>query len=229
MLTDATDSSIANDGQNSASFETATDAISKLRIAPSEQSEASEMPVPVPGRTILCPVNDDDISAAAVKWAVKNIYRDRRDTIHLLKILPPAHWSFTYAYAPPPTRERLDKTEIKQFVRDEAKRAIQVRFGRDLAIRKVPYVIDLTTGQSSNVAIGELICAISEAVQASVICMATHNRGAMRRFFVGSVANYCLRNSKVPVVMIRPEEGTVLNRSHHRVLIQKSGGWTIAP
>ena len=35
----------------------------------------------------------------------------------------------------------------------------------------------------------------------------------MARFFVGSVANYCLRNATMPVVMVRPGERAKTRRS----------------
>ena len=63
---------------------------------------------------------------------------------------------------------------------------------------------------------------IAEAIDADVIVMATHNRGALARFFVGSVANFCLRNATMPVVLLRPGEYALdRKRSHHRVLIDR--------
>ena len=77
-------------------------------------------------------------------------------------------------------------------------------------------------GSQGNIAIGELICAVAEAVKADLICMATHNRNAFTRLFVGSVANFCLRNATMPVVLLRPGEYALdRKRSHHRVLIDR--------
>ena len=80
-------------------------------------------------------------------------------------------------------------------------------------MRGTPYVLDITTGGRGNVAIGELICAVAEAVDADAVCMSTHDRGPLARFFVGSVANYCLRNATMPVVMVRPGELAKTRRS----------------
>ena len=70
---------------------------------------------------------------------------------------------------------------------------------------------------------GELATADElKAIDADVIGMATHNRGALARFFVGSVANFCLRNATMPVVLLRPGEYALdRKRSHHRVLIDR--------
>ena len=200
----------------------ASDAMSKLRVSEESESESRRNG----GRVILCPVCDDEWSADAVEWAVENIYRDERDTIHLLQILADHDGALEYAYmTPTPTRAAVEKLEDetrekKRLDRVKAKHFIQSRFGRDLARRKVPYVIDLTTGAQRNVAIGDLICAVAAAIRANCIVMSTHNRNAFTQFFVGSVANYCLRNATVPVVMIRPGERT--QRAYRRrVLIEK--------
>ena len=44
-------------------------------------------------------------------------------------------------------------------------------------------------------------------------CSRTRDRGPVARFFVGSVANYCLRNATMPVVMVRPGERAKTRRS----------------
>ena len=106
--------------------------------------------------------------------------------------------------------------------RARAKHFINAKFGRMLRASETPYLVDLTCGSQGNVAIGELITAVAEAIDADVIVMATHNRGALARFFVGSVANFCLRNATMPVVLLRPGEYALdRKRSHHRVLIDR--------
>ena len=130
-----------------------------------------------------------------------------------------------------PSAEYFDRLEtdmhaLRAHDRAEAKKFIHTRFGEGLAKRGVPYLIDLTYGAQRNTSIGEIICAIAEAIKADVICMATHGRGAMARFFVGSVANYCLRNATVPVLLLRPGEHSKSSSSrskagYYRVLIDE--------
>jgi len=85
----ATDSSqIAN---ASDSIEETSDAMSKLRMADLPPGHHR-------GRTILCPVVDDDASSAAVEWALDNVWRDKQDTIHLLCILPTRYENTGYVY-----------------------------------------------------------------------------------------------------------------------------------
>lgn len=202
------------------------------------------------GRVILCPVVDDEHSTNAVDWAVEHVYRDRNDTIHLLYICPDFTANVGYMYpvrtavaraAYPmafptsaltsqqlmgaPTQDYYDQLhaetqERKRLERVKAKHWIAARFGRKLARLGVPFLIDLTSGARGNIAIGELLCAVAAAVHADMIVMSTHNRNAVARFFVGSVANYCLRNATVPVVMIRPGEYSSHASSARRVRVQ---------
>jgi len=209
-----------------------TEAMSKLRVGADESFVRNRR-----GRVILCPVIDDDNSSLAVDWAVENIYRDKSDTIHLLYICKSQfdnvgymypvraaanRAAYPFAYPSPltnpqmmgvPTQEYFDTLhaetqERKRLERVKAKHWIANRFGRKLARLGVPFLIDLTSGAQGNIAVGELLCAVAAAVHADVIVMSTHNRNAVAKFFVGSVANYCLRNATMPVVMIRPGEAS---------------------
>jgi nucleotide-binding universal stress UspA family protein len=55
--------------------------------------------------------------------------------------------------------------------------------------------------------------ALAEYIQSSgvdLVVMATHGRGAMSRFWLGSVADYLLRHLEIPLLLIRPLEGRPL-------------------
>lgn len=51
--------------------------------------------------------------------------------------------------------------------------------------------------------IGHNICKKAEEVDAACVIMASHNRGSIHEFFLGSVTSYCLHNSKRPLLVIR--------------------------
>lgn len=65
--------------------------------------------------------------------------------------------------------------------------------------------------------------ALAEYVQSSgvdLVVMATHGRGAMSRFWLGSVADYLLRHLDIPLLLIRPVEGREpAPFDPHRVLV----------
>ena len=56
--------------------------------------------------------------------------------------------------------------------------------------------------------------AIVKAVQRSrpdLIVMSTHGRGTLSRFWLGSVADYVIRHTSVPVLLVKPSEGSALS------------------
>src|SRR6202041_168770 len=55
----------------------------------------------------------------------------------------------------------------------------------------------------------DVICAQAEAVGADLVVMTTHGRGPLGRFWLGSVADELVRESPVPVLLIRPTEDIV--------------------
>jgi nucleotide-binding universal stress UspA family protein len=47
----------------------------------------------------------------------------------------------------------------------------------------------------------------AEELGMDMVVMATHGRGGVRRAWLGSVADYLIRNLKIPVLLVRPREG----------------------
>ncbi len=64
------------------------------------------------------------------------------------------------------------------------------RIGRTLRVGSVP---------------GELEAYVRE-VEPDLLVMATHGRGPLSRFWLGSVADYMIRHASCPVLLVRPEE-----------------------
>lgn len=54
-------------------------------------------------------------------------------------------------------------------------------------------------------AVAEAIVSLAESAQADLIAMSTHGRTGIQRLFLGSVANRVVQMSKVPVLLIRPQ------------------------
>ena len=51
--------------------------------------------------------------------------------------------------------------------------------------------------------VAETILEVAEEVQADIIAMSTHGRTGAARWLLGSIAERVVRNSKIPVLMIR--------------------------
>ncbi len=50
---------------------------------------------------------------------------------------------------------------------------------------------------------GHIICQKAAELRASAVVMGTHNKGAVKEFFMGSVSHYIMQNCKCPVVVVR--------------------------
>ncbi|MGI5912169.1 MAG: universal stress protein [Syntrophomonadaceae bacterium] len=50
---------------------------------------------------------------------------------------------------------------------------------------------------------GEVISQIAEELKVDLIVMGSHNRGALGRFLMGSVSNYVLQNTYIPVLIVK--------------------------
>ena len=65
---------------------------------------------------------------------------------------------------------------------------------------------EVTTALHSGHVVETLIDAV-RAVDADLVVMATHGRGALSRAWLGSAADGFMRRAQVPVLFVRPEEG----------------------
>jgi nucleotide-binding universal stress UspA family protein len=55
---------------------------------------------------------------------------------------------------------------------------------------------------------GDMIVAAAEAEHADMVLVGSHGRGAVGRFFLGSVSEHVVRNAPCPVLVVRPRDGT---------------------
>jgi nucleotide-binding universal stress UspA family protein len=52
---------------------------------------------------------------------------------------------------------------------------------------------------------GPALCEEADRIEADLVVMATHGRGAMGRLWLGSVADYMVRHLSVPVLLVHPD------------------------
>jgi structural maintenance of chromosome 2 len=51
--------------------------------------------------------------------------------------------------------------------------------------QQIPYQVEIVRGCVDNDSIGALLCRRAEQLNAGVVLMAKHNRGAIKEFFIG--------------------------------------------
>jgi nucleotide-binding universal stress UspA family protein len=129
---------------------------------------------------ILCPVDFDQNSAAALRYASE--LAEPESVLYLLHSVP-VEWPEFEHY--PPTTE-LAQESLKNFAREQlteqTKRELIVRAG-DPAVT---------------------IVHTADEIGADLIIMATHAHKGLVRMVLGSVAERVLREAKCPVLTLRP-------------------------
>ncbi len=140
-----------------------------------------------PYKTILCPLDFDENSLAALDQAVE-IARHFGSSLILLHVLPLV---LSLGEVPPPAALYEDQEKAAQ-----AKLA-------DIAKQKLAGL-----KYELHVYIGDVIASILNAQskhQSDLLVMATHGRRGLARMFLGSTAEAVVRKASCPVLTIREE------------------------
>jgi len=141
-----------------------------------------------PYKTILCPVDFDENSQAAVAHA-RRLAIDMEATLHLLHVLPIL----------PLLSDRGAVGGIDQDAEAEARRRLK-EIARRLSRTRCE--IHTRIGFVSDVPKNILVAA--RELGADLIVMATHGRSVLKHLFFGSVAEAVVRNAVCPVLTLRP-------------------------
>jgi universal stress protein A len=140
-----------------------------------------------PYKTILCPVDFDDNSQAAVAHA-RRLAIDMGATIHLLHVLPIL----------PLLADQAATGGIDEAAETDARRRLK-EIARRLRTRhevhtRIAFVSEVPKG----------ILTTARKLGADLIVMATHGRTGVRHLVFGSVAEAVVRNAVCPVLTLRP-------------------------
>jgi len=137
-------------------------------------------------KKILCPVDFDDNSIAALDYAC-DLALESDATLYVMNVvfLPLATPGFPLEPRPVVSEE-------------PSKRALE-NLAHERLQGKVRYELLTRIGNPA-----ELINQTAEELDVDVIVMATHGRTGVGRFFLGSVAEHLVRGAKRPVLTIRP-------------------------
>jgi len=141
-----------------------------------------------PYRIILCPVDFDDNSMAALAHA-RRLAIDMGATIHLLHVLPilPMLADHGVAVGVDEAAEQQAQRQLKDLVRRRLTRTPAEIHTRIAFVSEVP----------------KNILAFARELAADLIVMATHGRGALGHLIFGSVTEAVVRNAVCPVLTLR--------------------------
>jgi nucleotide-binding universal stress UspA family protein len=140
-------------------------------------------------RKILVPLDGTGFAEHALPLA-RSIARRSGAELHLVAVVPPER-GLLFA-----TAER----NVEAGGRQEAYLAsIRERLGTD-----VPVSTAILEGD-----IVPCLCAYAASRDVELMVIATHGRGALARFWLGSVADEVIRHAHLPILLVHPEEGEV--------------------
>ncbi|HZO82282.1 MAG TPA: universal stress protein [Candidatus Binataceae bacterium] len=140
-----------------------------------------------PYRVILCPVEFDETSLAALRHA-RALADAAGATLHLLHVVPII-----------PT-----VSEVVSDLEPGGEASAQQRL-RDLAERELPGAkFELHTRVALSSDIARHILAAARELDADLIVIATHGRSGLAHFLLGSVTEAVVRNASCPVLTVRP-------------------------
>lgn len=141
---------------------------------------------------ILVPIDGSEPSKQALNEAIK-LARPLNSSLRLLNVVDV--WSLMTSEA----------TAASYGVLFEAMRTEGERYLKEAAelVRLAGIAADTVLVETPDVQVGECIVRQAGAYQAELIICGTHGRRGLRRLLMGSDAEYVVRHSPVPVLLVR--------------------------
>src|ERR1043166_2445038 len=143
---------------------------------------------------IVVPIDGSRFAEAALTYAVE-LARSAKAKLHLVLAHEPAAVLVGAGEGPP-------TIDLDEGIR-QRERAYLAETAGDL-LRAGSFVeFRAPEGEAGPAIVDEV-----RRLGADLVVMATHGRGAVGRLWLGSVADYCVRNLSVPVLLIHPQDET---------------------
>jgi nucleotide-binding universal stress UspA family protein len=151
-------------------------------------------------RVLLIAVDDSEDSQKAFNWAISNIYREG-DQVHIVHVVPRLAFAAQYGVPPvdfvPAAESNTYETAVQR-----AEQFIIDRFVKAMPPSVRAPVVHIIKSEVDTESVGHVLCKKADELEAVAIVMASHNKGRMAEFFLGSVTNYCTHHSHRPVVIV---------------------------
>lgn len=172
-------------------------AIADSSPTPTPQATEDRQDAPEQGskRSILVAVDNSEASERACKWAADNLARPG-DTIHLMHVVEqplPGSMIGADLLGPVYTDPDADQKEV-----DRARRFINSQFVP--LLQDIPHKVEVLPYCGIP---GQALCERGKDLNADALVMASHNKGLISRFLLGSTSDYCSKHSSQPVVITR--------------------------
>ncbi|KAJ1944301.1 hypothetical protein FBU59_002640 [Linderina macrospora] len=155
-------------------------------------------------RAIIIAIDEGSNSDTVVDWAADRLLRRRKDLVVLVNVQPESKsWksqNIRSSLAPPFSRMAKPAQPDTITIDTEAKeRCREILTPYAERLQKDGFVVKgiCLIGNPK-----EVLVASSNIKKPTMIVMGTHGRGSVKRFLMGSVAEYVLHHSTIPVVIV---------------------------
>ncbi|XP_058755982.1 universal stress protein PHOS34-like [Vicia villosa] len=151
-------------------------------------------------RKIMVAVDESEESMYALSWSISNLISDTNNNskLVLLYVKPPSAVysldSAGYIFS----SETIDALErySTQLAKSVMKRAEAICRNFDATNINIEKVVG--TGEAKSV-----ICNAAKKLEVDTLVMGSHGYGFIKRTLLGSVSDYCAKNAKCPVVIVK--------------------------
>lgn len=168
------------------------------------------MASPNQGRHIVLAVDLSAESFLAVQWAVDEFCRaaDTLHLVHVARIMSPQytiqHGYSGSSYSIPDVGPPIDERAYVEHVKEQFKARFTSRMDARGMAHQLHLYVDSKEAPASDV--GAIIFKVAAETAACLVVLAAHNKAkeiGWDSLFIGSVAEYAVKNAKVPVMVVR--------------------------
>mmetsp|Transcript_7020 Transcript_7020/g.18002 ORF Transcript_7020/g.18002 Transcript_7020/m.18002 type:complete len:415 (-) Transcript_7020:187-1431(-) len=149
------------------------------------------------GRNLAVAIDNSSLSEKSLKWTLDNVYR-AGDTVHVMHVVPPLGGAAAVA-------DGFGDSSI------DVDDGVSEKYRAMLDVAQVKYEIDLIQEHfldsiiADDVRMGTALVSKAEDLDASMLVMASHSKGGMDEFLIGSVSSYVTRHANdIPVIVLHP-------------------------
>ncbi|XP_078153559.1 adenine nucleotide alpha hydrolases-like superfamily protein isoform X2 [Carex rostrata] len=152
------------------------------------------------GKRVMVAIEDHESSQYALEWALLKLKPSLSSPLLIITVQPLTTFKYIAAasYASP-------SPELIQLVQEQQKQAALALLEKAKEIC-AKHGVDVETitevGEPK-----EVICQVAENRNVELLIIGSHGRGAVERFFLGSVSNYCVQQAKCPVLVVKQDSG----------------------
>lgn len=162
-------------------------------------------------RKVMVPLDGTTFAEHALPLAL-SIARHSGAELHLVAVAPPLTAAYTEGVFVSTADMETEAIErLSSYLAD-----VRQRLDGDFLVTSAVLEGDIAT----------CLCAHAASRDVELVVMATHGRGPLARFWLGSVADDLVRHAHLPILLVRPEEGPVdlsQEPEPHRVVLCLDG------